>query len=61
MSSNMAVLNATARHTATMIFVHGLRESGHKWVKVLEKIRPDHLKLVCPTGNLGCGVFLKIH
>ena len=55
MSSTIAVLNSTAKHTATMIFVHGLRESGRKWVKILEKLRPDHLKIVCPTGILGCG------
>ena len=57
MSSTTAILNSKAKHTATMIFVHGLRESGHKWVKKLETIRPDYLKIVCPTGNFGFGCF----
>ena len=54
MSSTTAILKSKGNHTATMIFVHGIRESGHKWVKLLEKLRPDYLKIVCPTGNFYC-------
>ena len=51
MSSLMpVVLKARAIHTATMIFLHGLGDTGHGWAGILNTIRPDYLKIVCPTA-----------
>ena len=44
------VLKARAQHTATMIFLHGLGDTGHGWAAGLNQIRPDHLKIVCPNA-----------
>ena len=50
MSVLPVVLKARAQHTATMIFLHGLGDTGHGWAGILNTIRPDHVKLVCPTA-----------
>ena len=44
------VLKARARHTGTMIFLHGLGDTGHGWAAAMNSIRPDFLKIVCPTA-----------
>ena len=44
------VLKARTIHTATMIFLHGLGDTGHGWAGILNTIRPDYLKIVCPTA-----------
>ena len=44
------VVNAKARHTATLIFLHGLGDTGHGWAAGMASIRPDFLKIVCPTA-----------
>jgi lysophospholipase-1 len=40
------------KHTATVIFVHGLGDSGHGWKPVAEMLRQDpalaHIKWVLP-------------
>ena len=45
------VLNAKGRHTATLIFLHGLGDTGHGWAAALNSIKPDFLKVVCPTAQ----------
>ena len=44
------VINAKARHTATLIFLHGLGDTGHGWAAAMNTVRPDFLKIVCPTA-----------
>jgi len=43
---------ATARHTATVIFVHGLGDSGHGWASAVEnwrrRQRLDEVKFILP-------------
>ncbi len=39
------VLNATARHTATLIFLHGLGDTGMGWAGALNTIRPPYMKV----------------
>jgi lysophospholipase-2 len=46
--SHPAVVPAAARHTATLIFMHGLGDTGHSWASVLSEIKLSHLKIVCP-------------
>ena len=50
MSALPVVLKARAQHSATMIFLHGLGDTGHGWAGILNTIRPDYMKIVCPTA-----------
>jgi len=45
------VVSASAKHTATVIFLHGLGDTGHGWASSVAAIRPNHVKVVCPTAN----------
>ena len=46
------VFPATARHTATVIFVHGLGDTGHGWAPAVEnwrrRSRMDEVKFILP-------------
>jgi len=44
------VIEASAKHTATVIFFHGLGDTGHGWASTLAEIKPAYVKLVCPTA-----------
>jgi len=50
MSGNPVVVSASGKHTATLIFLHGLGDTGHGWASSLADVRPSHLKVVCPTA-----------
>lgn len=50
MSINPVVLQATAKHTSTIIFLHGLGDTGHGWVSAIGTIGPPHCKVLCPTA-----------
>jgi len=45
------VVSASAKHTATLIFLHGLGDTGHGWATSIAAIRPPHVKVICPTAN----------
>ncbi|KAL2114778.1 hypothetical protein VUR80DRAFT_88 [Thermomyces stellatus] len=58
------VVPAVARHTATVIFAHGLGDTGHGWASFVEnwrrRQRLDHVKFILPhaptrpiTANMG--------
>ncbi|KAJ3215023.1 hypothetical protein HK099_006558 [Clydaea vesicula] len=44
------ILNAKTQHTATVIFLHGLGDSGHGWAPVAEMLQPHmkHVKFILP-------------
>lgn len=42
------VTTSRTAHSATLIFLHGLGDSGHGWSSVLKDIVPDCCKLICP-------------
>jgi len=44
------VLKASKKHTATLVFLHGLGDTGFGWAGALNTIRPDFLKVICPTA-----------
>jgi len=55
-SSKMAavapvIVEATAKHTATVIFLHGLGDTGHGWASQLTHIRKPYMKIICPTAS----------
>ena len=45
------VVSASAKHTGTLIFLHGLGDTGHGWATIIAAIRPPHIKVICPTAN----------
>lgn len=48
--ANPVVISASAKHTATVIFLHGLGDTGHGWITALGSIRLPYVKYVCPTA-----------
>ena len=52
MSGSPVVVSASGKHTATLIFLHGLGDTGHGWASSLADVRPSHLKVVCPTAQI---------
>ena len=46
------VLKASRNHTATLIFLHGLGDTGMGWAGALNSIKPDYLKVICPTAPM---------
>lgn len=44
------IVQATAKHTATLIFLHGLGDTGHGWIQAMAQIRPSYMKVICPTA-----------
>lgn len=50
MSTSPVVIAATAKHTATIIFLHGLGDTGHGWASAIGAIRPPFAKVICPTA-----------
>jgi len=46
------ILNASKKHTATLVFLHGLGDTGMGWAGALNTIKPDYLKVICPTAPM---------
>ncbi|KAK6630838.1 hypothetical protein RUM43_013502 [Polyplax serrata] len=50
MSIAPVVVAASVKHTATIIFLHGLGDNGHGWSSAISSIRGPHTKVICPTA-----------
>jgi len=53
-SDNMpdpVVVAPAGKHTASLIFLHGLGDTGHGWASTIASIRPAHVKVICPTAS----------
>ncbi|XP_022698963.1 acyl-protein thioesterase 1-like [Varroa jacobsoni] len=48
MASRPVVIPASARHSATLIFLHGLGDTGYGWSNQLSRICPPYYKVICP-------------
>merc|ERR1712212_557118 len=46
------VVNATTKHTATVIFLHGLGDTAHGWASAMEAIGLPHIKFILPTAPM---------
>merc|ERR1712029_764091 len=44
------VMKPRAKHTATLIFLHGLGGTGHGWAMGLNQFAPSYMKVVCPNA-----------
>jgi lysophospholipase-2 len=52
MASGVFTVAAKIKHTATVIFLHGLGDTGYGWSTILKRIQSPHIKYVCPTANI---------
>lgn len=52
MSSSPVVISATSKHTASVIFLHGLGDTGHGWAAALQMLKLPHVKYICPTAPI---------
>ena len=52
-NSKMApvVISPSGKHTGTLIFCHGLGDTGHGWASTLADVRQSHVKIICPTAE----------
>jgi len=50
MAVSPVILQATSKHTASLIFLHGLGDTGHGWAQAMAQIRPSYMKVICPTA-----------
>ncbi|XP_041358326.1 acyl-protein thioesterase 2-like isoform X2 [Gigantopelta aegis] len=48
--SQPIVVAARAQHTASLIFLHGLGDTGHGWAEMFRALRLPAIKCVCPTA-----------
>ena len=46
------ILKAARKHTASLVFLHGLGDTGLGWAGALNTIKPDYLKVICPTAPM---------
>ncbi|RWS04352.1 Acyl-protein thioesterase 1-like protein [Dinothrombium tinctorium] len=47
---NNVVINPKDKHSATIIFLHGLGDTGHGWASTIAQIKPSFAKCICPTA-----------
>ncbi|XP_025198651.1 acyl-protein thioesterase 1-like [Melanaphis sacchari] len=47
MSEDAFIVSPTRKHTATIIFLHGLGENGENWKQVLSKMVKPYVKVIC--------------
>ncbi|XP_054154478.1 acyl-protein thioesterase 2-like [Oppia nitens] len=52
MSNNIVTIEATAKQTSTIIFLHGLGDTGHGWADSIKHIKPSDTKCMCPTAQV---------
>ncbi|VDK45608.1 unnamed protein product [Anisakis simplex] len=53
MAAEPVIVPAKGKHTATIIFLHGLGDTGHGWSSVFaEEIPIEHVKSICPTAPM---------
>ncbi|KAG8442051.1 hypothetical protein GDO86_011010 [Hymenochirus boettgeri] len=47
-----AIVSATRKATAAVIFLHGLGDTGHGWAEAMASIRSPHVKYICPHAPI---------
>lgn len=50
MMDTSCTVNAKSHHSATVIFLHGLGDTGNGWCENMRDIGMDHVKFICPTA-----------
>lgn len=50
MAAAPVIIQSAAKHTSTLIFLHGLGDTGHGWATTMGMIRTPDMKVICPTA-----------
>jgi len=52
-STPTPIINPTSKHSASVIFLHGLGDTGYGWSPVFEQLKKStpHVKYIFPTAN----------
>lgn len=50
MTTQAAVINASGKHTATVIFLHGLGDQGRSWADCFQALKQAHIKYIFPNA-----------
>uniref|UniRef100_A0A8D9ABH2 palmitoyl-protein hydrolase n=2 Tax=Cacopsylla melanoneura TaxID=428564 RepID=A0A8D9ABH2_9HEMI len=45
------VIEANSKQTSSLIFLHGLGDTGHGWASSMAELKPPHTKVICPTAD----------
>ncbi|XP_003383491.1 PREDICTED: acyl-protein thioesterase 1-like [Amphimedon queenslandica] len=45
-----AISEATSKQSATILFLHGLGDTGHGWCQLIGEIKQPYMSLICPTA-----------
>ncbi|CDI96811.1 acyl protein thioesterase 12 [Echinococcus multilocularis] len=45
------VIKSRAEHRSTLVFLHGLGDTGRIWSQQLKRIVPPHCKVICPNAQ----------
>ncbi|KAL1450938.1 hypothetical protein WDU94_003245, partial [Cyamophila willieti] len=45
------VIEANTKQTSSLIFLHGLGDTGHGWASSMAELKPPHTKVICPTAD----------
>ena len=48
---DLVTIPSAGKHESTLIFLHGLGDTGHGWASSLAEICPPRIKVVCPTAE----------
>lgn len=44
------IVRETEKHLVTLIFLHGLGDTGHGWAEAFKQLKLKHIRCVCPTA-----------
>ncbi|XP_052861951.1 acyl-protein thioesterase 1 [Anopheles bellator] len=50
MAAAPVIIPSVAKHTSTLIFLHGLGDTGHGWATSMAGLRTADMKVICPTA-----------
>uniref|UniRef100_A0A1A9UX65 palmitoyl-protein hydrolase n=1 Tax=Glossina austeni TaxID=7395 RepID=A0A1A9UX65_GLOAU len=50
MSSSPIITGTTVNNTSSLIFMHGLGDSGHGWSEMLGRVKLPDMKIICPNA-----------
>lgn len=50
MAAAPVIIPSVAKHTSTLIFLHGLGDTGHGWATSMGALRTRDMKVICPTA-----------
>ncbi|ETN65714.1 acyl-protein thioesterase 1,2 [Anopheles darlingi] len=51
MAAAPVIIPSVAKHTSTLIFLHGLGDTGHGWATSMGALRTPDMKVICPTAT----------